>query len=53
MQEEHKFQIESDAQVTRIAANIFQEKTGGEYSANDVEVVKQFLYHALQSKSLA
>ena len=52
MQEEHKFQIESDAQVTRIAANFFQEKTGGEYSANDVEVVKQFLYHALQSKPL-
>jgi len=47
-----KFQIESDAQLTRIAANFFQERTGGEYSANDVAVVKEFFNYVLQLQPL-
>lgn len=44
--------LESDSYLTRIAANFFQNKTQGEYSANDVDVVKEFFYHASQSKPL-
>ncbi len=50
--EEHNFNIKSDSQLTRIAANFFQEQTAGEYSANDVEAVKQFLHYISQEKSL-
>jgi len=39
----NKFNLESDSQLTRLAANFFQTKTDGEYSANDVDVVKEFL----------
>ena len=53
MKEKQKqFNLESDSQLTRIAANFFQNKTQGEYSANDVAVVKEFFYHTLQSKPL-
>ena len=49
---ELQFNLESDAQLTRLAANFFQSKTAGEYSANDVAVVKEVFYHTLQSKPL-
>ena len=47
---DYQFQLESDNQLTRIATNFFQNKTAGEYSANDVAVVKEFFYYTLQSK---
>lgn len=47
-----QFSLESEAQLTRIAANYFQSKTHGEFSPNDVNVVKDFFYHTLQSKPL-
>ena len=43
---------ELNIQLTRLAANFFQQRTQGEYSANDVAVVKEFFYHTLQSKPL-
>ena len=46
------FQVDSDTQLTRIAANFFQESTQGEYSPNDVEAVKKFIYYASKSKTL-
>lgn len=46
------FQLESDLHLTRLATNFFQQNTGGEYSATDVETVKQFFYYALNSKPL-
>lgn len=49
---DHQFQLESDTQLTRLAANFFQNRTAGEYSENDVAVVKEFFYHTLQSKPL-
>lgn len=52
MQKDHQFNLESEAQLTRLAANFFQSRTQGEYSPNDVAVVKEFFYHALQSKPL-
>ncbi|MEK6880427.1 MAG: hypothetical protein AABY22_12495 [Nanoarchaeota archaeon] len=51
-QKESQFHLESESQLTRLAANFFQKKTDGEYSANDVAVVKEFFYHTLQSKPL-
>lgn len=47
-----QFHLESDSQLTRLANNFFQSNTQGEYSSNDVEVVKDFFYYALQSKPL-
>lgn len=47
-----QFNLESEAQLTRLASNFFQSKTQGEYSPNDVVVVKEFFYHTLQSKPL-
>jgi len=38
MNKEKQFNLESDPQLTRLAANFFQSKTQGEYSANDVWV---------------
>jgi hypothetical protein len=50
MDKEKKFQLESDGQLTRLASNFFQDRTKGEYSENDVNVVKEFFYYALNSK---
>ena len=47
-----QFNLESDTQLTRLAANFFQNRTDGEYSENDVAVVKEFFYHAIRSKPL-
>src|SRR3990167_9224405 len=53
MKEKQKqFNLESDSQLTRLAANFFQSRTNGEYSANDVAVVKEFFNYTLQSKPL-
>lgn len=49
---DNHFNLESDNQLTRLAVNFFQSKTQGEYSSNDVDVVKEFFYNALQSKPL-
>lgn len=49
---DQQFHLESDSQLTRIAANFFQEITKGEYSANDVDAVKQFFYYAINQKPL-
>ena len=38
-----KIDIESDSHLTRMAANFFQEKTNGEYSATDVQAIKEFI----------
>ena len=51
-EEQKQFNLESDSQFTRIATNFFQNRTQGEYSANDVAVVKEFFYHTLKSKAL-
>ena len=48
----NKFNLESDSQLTRLAANFFQTKTDGEYSANDVDVVKEFFNYTVNSKPL-
>ena len=52
MEKQKNFKLESDTQLTRLAANFFQSRTQGEYSANDVAVVKEFFYHTLKSKPL-
>src|SRR3990167_8052781 len=52
MQKDAQFNLESDAQLTRLAANFFQSRTQGEYSANDVAAVKEFFYSTIQSKPL-
>ena len=52
MKSEKQFNLESEAQLTRIAANFFQQRTQGEYSANDVAVVKEFFSYVIQSKPL-
>lgn len=52
MSKEKQFNLVSDSQLTRLAANFFQQRTTGEYSENDVAVVKEFFYHTLQSKPL-
>jgi hypothetical protein len=39
-------------ELTRLASNFFQTRTEGEYSANDVSVVKEFFNYAVQSQEL-
>jgi len=48
----NQFNLESDHQLTRLATNFFQARTEGEYSSNDVDVVKEFFYYAINSKPL-
>lgn len=47
-----KLNQNSQTELTRIASNFFQERTDGEYSANDVDVVKEFFNYAAQSEPL-
>lgn len=49
---ETQFYLEGDSQLTRLAVNFFQSRTQGEYSPNDVNVVKEFFYHAINSSPL-
>lgn len=51
-EKDQQFFLEGDSQLTRLAANFFQSRTQGEYSASDVDVVKEFFYHAIQTKPL-
>ena len=52
MNKDFQFNLESDSQLTRLATNFFQSKTQGEYSVNDVTVVKEFFNYTIQSKPL-